>query len=249
MNIVRQHQEFKLRANKVDSNNYVDLKPYQIDLFIHDAALFIIQHHGELFKFGLTQNSKDLFGTLLVKYPEQIALTPSNVEGIQYEYQLKNLKYKYFHLDRAYIQCGSSVIPVSLIRHDEQHKFNDAFQKPSYKWKRLLGIIGKENGTDNTSLYVYSDVSLSNKELRVEYVRMPKQVFFGNYDSIEYLNCQQSSGDCSEYYKVGDPQVNSELPETYHSLQVDIAVYLASGKTENYNLSQFLLNKVSLLPK
>jgi hypothetical protein len=249
MNIVKQHQEFKLRLNKVDSNNYQDLKPYQIDSFLNDAALFIIQHYGELFKFQGTQSNKDLFGTLLVKYPDQPALTPDSFAGIQYEYNLKNLKYKYMHLDRAYIQCGTSIIPVSIIRHDEQHKFNDAFQRPSYKWKRLLGIIGKENDTDNTSLYIYSDVSLLDKELRVEYIRMPKQVFFGSYDSIEYINCQQNSGNCDEYYKVGDLQVNSDLPETYHSLQVDVAVFLASGKTENYNLSQFINNKIQSLPK
>ncbi len=255
MNIAKQHSEFKLRGNKVDSNHYVDLFPNQIDSFLDEAANFIVEHYGELRQFNLTQFNKDLFGTMLVMFPDQPALVPIGTQGQQYEYDLSNLKYDYYHLDRAYVQCGNLVVPVSLFRGDEQHKLNDAYQKPSFLWKRLLGKIGKSSTSSSTSLYVYSDVDLNDKELRLEYVKKPKKVFFGGYDSIEFLDCQRNNAifnphvvDCSSYYKVGDYPVSSDLPESIHSLQVDIAVWLFTSKTENQFLNSFITNKISNLP-
>lgn len=255
MIIAKQHSEFKLRANKVDSNHYEDILPSQIDSFLNNAALFICNHYGELFEFGKSQFSKDMFGSLLVKYPDQPGLNPSATVGQQHEYELSGLKYKYLHLDRAYVQSDNIVVPVALMRNDEQMKFNDRFQKPSFKWKRLLGNIGKSSTKEAASLYVYSDVSLDEKELRVEYVKVPKPVFFGGYNSIEYLDCKKrktggfTTEDCNQFYKKEDTPVNSDLPESYHDIQVDIAVWLATSKTENAFLSNFLSNKLASLPK
>lgn len=253
MNIAKQHSEFKLRGNKVDSNHYIDLFPNQIDSFLNEAANFIVEHYGELRSFGKTQFNKDLFGTMLVMYPDQPAINPIDSQGQQYEYDLSNLKYDYYHLDRAYVQCGNLVVPVSLFTGDEQHKLNDAYQKPSFLWKRLLGKIGKSSVSSSTSLYVYSDVDLNDKELRIEYVKKPSQVYFGNYDSIEYIDCKKRESsfpteDCNQYYKIGDAPRNSDLPESIHSLQVDVAVWLFTSKTENQFLNSFITNKISNLP-
>lgn len=254
MNISKQHQEFKIRANKIDSNHYEDLKPNQIDSFFDAAALFICNHYGELFEFNKTQFNKDLFGTLLVKYPDQPKLVVYEKEGTQHEYLLSSLKYDYLHLDRCYVQCEGQVIPISLIQLDEQHKFNDAYQKPSFKWKRLLGNIAKSSNNSGTSLYIYSDVDLTAKDVRVEYVKQPRKVFFGYYDSIEYLDCMKRSllnptEDCNQFYKKTDSPINSDLPESSHDLQVDVAVWLATGKTENQFLNNFISQKISALPK
>ena len=255
MNIAKQHSEFKLRGNKINSNHYTDLFPSQIDSFLDEAADFIVEHYGELRTFNLTQFNKDLFGTMLVMFPEQPALIPTDTQGQQYEYDLSNLKYDYVHLDRAYVQCNNMVVPVSLFRGDEQHKLNDAYQKPSFLWKRLPAKIGKSSTQNSTSLYVYSDVNLNNKELRIEYVKKPKRVFFGGYDSIEYINCKRLNNvpnmpitDCNQYYKSTDVPVDSDLPTSIHSLQVDVAVWLFTGKTENQFLNSFITNKISNLP-
>lgn len=255
MTIAEQHHQFKIRMNKLNSLHYEDLLPYQIDSKLNEAALFICNHWGELFQFGTTQFGKDLFGTLLVKYPDQPSLSLYQVVNNQYEYRLSELKYSYLHLDRIYVQCGTNIIPVSIIRGDEQHKLNDAYQKPSFKWKRLSGLIGKSSVGSNTSLYIYSDVDLTSKDVRIEYVKYPKKVFFGYYDSTEYLDCnfRQSTGfhteDCNQYYKKTDEPVNSDLPSSYHDLQVDVATWLTTGNTENQFLNQFINQKIQMLPK
>lgn len=254
MNIAKQHKEFKIRLNKVDSNHDIDFKPNQIDSFLDGAAIFMIEHYGELKQFGKSQFTKDLFSTLLVKYPDQPELLPTSSTGQQYEFSLANLKYKYHHLDRAYVQCGTNVVPVTMITHDEQDKLNDEYTKPKFLWKRLLGIIAKSSTTPKSSLYVYSDVALNaTKKLRIEYVKYPNRVFFGGYDSIEYIDCKKRESndpaeDCNRYKKRTDTPVSSELPESYHDLQVDVAVWLATGKTENQLLNNFLNNKLVNLP-
>jgi hypothetical protein len=249
MNIVKQHQEFKLRLNKVDSNHYQDFKPWQIDSFLNQAALFIVEHWGELFGNN-SQVNKDILGNLLIMYPEQVELDTTLVNGNQYEYKLSRLKYKYHHLARAYFQCGENVVPVSMITHDQQHKLNDAFQKPSFKWKRLPALIGKSSDEEEKSLYVYADVDLTKRKIRIEYVKYPVQCFFGGYDTIEYINCQRTGGDnCDQFYSTNSFPVDSDIPESYHDLQVDVAVMLASSKTENVNLFNSIQNKLANLPR
>lgn len=257
MIIAKQHHEFKIRMNKLNSLHYEDLLPYQIDSKLNEAALFICNHWGELSEFGKSQFNKDLFGNLLVKYPDQPKLVLHGTTDNQYEYKLLDLKYPYLHLDRCYVQCGTNIVPVSMIQHDQQHKLNDKYQKPNFKWKRLLGLIGKSSDSNNTSLYIYSDVDLTNKDVRLEYVKYPKKVFFGGYDSVEYADCRRrkalddlnSVEDCNQYYKRTDAPVNSDLPASYHDLQVDVAVWLTTGSTENQFLNQFSQQKIQALPK
>lgn len=254
MTIAEQHKEFDIRANKIDTQHYINLKPSQKDSFLNDAALFICNHYGELFEFQKSQFNKDLFGTLLVKYPDQPEVFPI-LSGDIYEVVLSNLKYDYLHLDSAYVKCGSQYVTVKMLDADSQGKLGTAFQNPSFKWRRLLGTIGKSSTGQGTSLYIYSDVNLTTYPVRVEYIKIPQKVFFGYYDTIEYLDCQKrqdngfSTEDCNQYYKKTDTPVNSDLPKTYHSLQVDVAVWLATGKTENQFISNFISNKLSALPK
>lgn len=256
MNIAKQHSEFKIRLNKINSNHYEDLKPNQIDSFLDSAALFICNHWGEIGQFQKTQFGKDMFGTLLIKYPDQPELSPLDNGNGQYEINLNQLKYNYLHLDGAYVQCGNLVIPVTMITRDEDLKLNDYSQRPNFKWKRLLGVIAKSSTLATSSLYIYSDVDLTTKKVRIEYVKEPKKVFFGGYDTIEYINCQRlnhnpsnPTADCSSYYNVTTYPVDSDLPATYHDLQVDVAIWLATGKTENQFLNNFIINKISSLPK
>lgn len=244
MNIARQHWEFKLRFNKLNSNHYENLNSAKIDALLNAAPIWLIQHYGHMFEEY--QFLKDMFSTLVVKFPEQPLLSANNsqiTDFIQHEYKLSDLKYPYFHHVQSYAICGNQRIPISIIKHDNSQKFNSKVIKPNYKWKRLLGQIGRStvgrDGSTGESLYVYSDKQLD--KIQIEYLKQPKEVFFGDYDSIEYINCQRNNGsECNQFYNKNDDPVDSELASQYHDFQVDVAVYLASGKTENINLQKLL---------
>ncbi len=255
MIIAQQHQLFKLRVNKVNSLHYEDMLPYQIDAKLDEAAIFICQHYGEFGNFNSTQFNKDLFGNLLVSYPDQPELTNPIISDEKYEYVLDNLKYEYLHLDSAYVKCGKSYIKVALFTGDEKDILNSSYNRPSFKFKRLCGKVAKSSQSQKTSLYIYSDVDLTTKAVRLEYIKYPKKVFFGYYDSLNFIDCKkrESSGfrveDCNNYYKIGDAPVNSEFSESLADLQVDIAVWLTTGKTENQFLNSFISQKIQALPK
>jgi len=89
----------------------------------------------------------------------------------------------------------------------------DPLRKPSLKWRRCVASIGKTNGNiGDSSLYVYTDGQFAVNSVRIEYIKKPVIVYFGGYNSLDGL------------YTTGDPQVNSDLPEQYHSLLVDMTV-------------------------
>ena len=241
MNIARQHWEFKLRFNKLNSNHKVDLNAAKIDSLLNQAPIWLIQNYGQVFE--KYQFLKDMFATLVVKYPEQPEVSVFNSQDGVYEFKLNTLKFPYFHHVKSYVKCGDNYIFVSIIKHDEGKKLTSFYTKPKFKWGRMLGEIGRSSDSSGQSLYVYSDKQLT--KLKIEYIKQPKEVFFGAYNSIEYIHCERNNGsNCEQFYSTNDDPVDSEISSQYHSFQVDVAVYLASGKTENVNLQQLLGNNL-----
>jgi len=101
----------------------------------------------------------------------------------------------------------------------------DQFSKPSRKWKRLVGTIAKNSASNSFSLYVYSEPGFTVESLYLEYVRQPAKVFYGGYDTIEYLECVAAgNADCSMHYSSTSDPVDSDIDETYHTLIADYAV-------------------------
>lgn len=251
MTIAQQHKEFKIRLNRVDSNHDQDFLPWEIDSFLNRAALFMLDHYGELREFGKGQFHKDLLAPFTIVYPEQEELPLTVVDTTLYEVPFSSLKYDYHHLIRAYFHLNDINIEVSILPLDKISLSEDAITGSDLKWGKLIGYIGKSSMEDSSSLYLRSSDDLSTKRIRLEYVRIPKAVFYGGYDTIEYLRCVQLGGgqsECGQYYNANTDPVDSEFPSSYHSLQVDIAVYLASGSIGNIPLSQFLERTINSLP-
>lgn len=234
MNIARQHWEFKLRFNKLNSNHKEDLNPAKIDSFLNQAPIWMIHNYGQMFE--KYQFLKDMFSTLVVK---DELVDVFNVANNVYEFKLNNLKEDYFHHVRSSVSCNGSYIDVSIMEHDEGHKRTSFYTKPNYKWKRLLGEIGRSSDGTGQSLFVYSDKVLTT--INITYLKQPQEVFFGGYDSIEYVHCiRTNQNNCNQFLNQNSDPVNSDLPEQFHNFQVDVAVFLASGKTENINLQRLL---------
>jgi len=250
MTIDKAHWIFKQKINRLNSEHYRDLLPIQIDDLLNRGTFWYMEHLGQTHKlpFETTQARMDMLSTLVVKFPEQSELAPAATSDNQYEFRFGDLKYPYAHLVRAYGKCGELVVPVSIVKHDELSKvLGDAFQKPSKKWGKLVGSLGKSTENDTTSaLYVHSEEGFVIDKLRIEYIRKPERVFVGGYDSVEYLACVKAGGsDCSnQYLSSSSDKQQCELPELYHELWVDVAVYLYTGRTENPQLLAFTEKKI-----
>ncbi len=250
MNIQEMHYEFKVRANRLDTQHYQDLNPYTIDSLLNNAQIFFMEHYAYVSRlpFESIQSRIDMLSNLVIGYPEQPELNPALIDANTYEVKLDDLKYEYAHLVRAYVNSNCGVINVKLVPINNLNRMlTDAFQKPSLKWKRLLATIRKTSDDINPSLYIYSASDLVVKDVRLEYIKNPKEVFYGGYNSIKYDTCIASSGiNCQQYYNISTPPVDCELSETYHSLLVDIAVREFSRYTDNINKLQTTDNKILL---
>lgn len=233
MSIKRRHLQWKQKFNKLDSNHRKDFTPMEIDDSLNEAQLLFVeavysgkQIQGFPFGFEVSQQRTDILSNLVVSSVEQPALLSAVSSGNMYEYDLNDLKYKYLHAIRIYISNGECPpFQVQLVQHDDLNKYLTSTNwKPSSRWKRALATINKNStSSTNSSLIVYTD--LVNPEIQVEYLRLPKNVFFGGYDTLEYWDCSQTPGaNCSQYYSSSSTPQDFEFPDWVNNMIVDIAV-------------------------
>lgn len=247
MIIQKMHWLFKERYNKLNSNNYRDLSPYQIDEKIYNGMLMFLEEHSYP---ESTLQDFDMVGNLLVKSPEQPVLTPVTSANNVYQFNLSATKYPLFKPKRivANTNCGSVVIAdTALVGHDKLNSLlNDFHQKPSKKWKRLVATLGKSSTANHQNLYIYSETGFTITSIQVEYIRKPKEVFFGGYNTIEYLDCQATPGstNCNQFYNESTQPVDCEIDERYHDLIVDYAVREAQRILKD-NSIQFTSAKIA----
>lgn len=250
MNIQEMHYEFKVRANRLDTQHYQDLPPYSIDSLLNNAQNYFMEHYAyvSLLPYEVTQSRIDMLSNLVIGFPEQQPLTPLRVDDNVYEVKFENLTYKYAHLVRAYTNTNCGLVNIKVVPMNNLDRLlNDKLQKPSFKWKRLLGTIRKASDNTQSSLYIYSDSNMILDKVYIEYIKQPKKVFFGNYNSIDYDLCVANNGnDCNQFYNTGTSPVDCEISETYHSLIVDIAAREFARYTDNPGKLQLTDNKIQL---
>lgn len=243
MTIDRMHQEIKLRWNKLNSNHKKDFPPALLDDIINKVTDDYIEifysgsNNKPFYKFGFetTQSRIDMLQSFVV--PEK-DLATSNPSFNRYISDLSSLDPKYRHFLRGFVipeECTSKTIPITIVRlNDLDEKLKDANTQPSLKWNRCLATF-KDNLLDiRTGDYTIDGI-------KIEYLRFPIKVFSGDYDSLEYI-----SGDMSAYNTLS-PKVDSDVPEQYHDLLVDMAVQFISVILGDNNLYQ--LNTKNILDK
>lgn len=237
MTIDRIHHEFKFRWNKVNSNHKKDFPSAFIDDAVNKATddyieTFYSGNNSKEYKFGFetTQQRIDMLQTLVV--PETSYVVTLISPG-RYRVNLVTLDPTYRHFLRAYvnpIECPSKRIPVSIVRiNDLDTKLMDTNTQPSLLWNRCLGTF------KNNTLELYTKDYTINS-IKIEYLKNPTKVFFGGYDTLEFIN-----GDANAYQS-SDPKVTSDLPEQFHDLLVDMTVQYISHTLEDNN-------KVNLIKK
>lgn len=221
MTIELWHYNFKLRYNKVDSQHKKDFNPAEIDEIVNDAISIWReqQYSGNNEKKAsaeVVQQQIDFLSSLLIQFPVQ-PLIPANLvtEGV-YEFPLSTttgLVYQYLHLMRIFgkITGCSEKVETTIIQHDDLNfVLSDPHRKPSNGFfKRLVATFGKSSipGIE-TSLFVYTD-GFTIDGIYPEYYKKPNIVSIGGYKDINGILKQK---------------VECDIPESYHTKIIDIAV-------------------------
>lgn len=246
MNIAEQHFDFKIKSDKIDSLSRRNLRPHEIDWLLNEAQNIIVkQRYGQTnvkrSGFESIQKRTEDLRTLVVKSPTttQPGVAPVRNTSDVYEFLISDFEFPYYFLVRISAKitdgsCEKVINGTIMTQHDDLNRSLDLeFVKPDFNWGRILVLEGRSDQADESegSIYVYTD-GFEVMEIYPEYIKKPKNVWIGTYDSLDGR------------YIIGNPAVSSELPEHLHSEIVDIAVKEAVRIMENPNLFQLYQEKV-----
>ena len=233
MSILKLHWQFKQRFNKLDSDNYRDLTPMEIDERFNDAVGIF----GESF-FADESHTQRLDWLSPLIYTE--SLPAVKVSNSVYKVSLSSLTHKYWHLKRVNAATDCGAIDFEITGHGRiSDILRDEFQKPSKKWLRLVGLL------ENNELIVHAEDGWDITSLNITYVRYPKPVFFGGYDTAEYIECTE---DCDQFLNIeSSPQDLEITDETVRRLITELAVEEAHRILMNVGGVQLQQQKVNSL--
>lgn len=222
MDIKSMHYEFKLRFNKLDSNDRREYKAPEIDVLLNMAQDTFIKRHIPYADFNrgieYNQRSTENLRSLVVNQTSGVALT-GGVASLPNDYL-------YFLSGFAVIERAgkNKTVRVKVYQHDD---VLGNFDEPSFMWNHVpvrftdSGIRVEEKGFNVSSL-------------RLNYIRQPKWMHNAedwqggqyNYNGVTYSGTQ----DC-------------ELSDIAHREIVELAVLLGSESSD----SPMVERKLSML--
>lgn len=265
MTITEMAYDFKLKLDKVDSQQKRNLKDWEVDWFLNDAIqVFLNQVVGgnniRLTGFEQEQRRIDDVRTLVIKSPSSLqpGLQSPLLRTINpnlYELPLANLgidpvtntkRFDYYQLIRLRVDiskpgCSNKNIGVTQVQHDDlDEAYLSPFHRPSFEWGDVLTVFGAStDGSDKGSIFFYTD-GFNVIKAYPEYIKRPNRVWVGTYNSLDGK------------YIIGvnppPPQttVDCDLPETTHPRIVDLAVDIATGVIQSPNMLQYTQMKLKL---
>lgn len=200
---------FKFGLDKIDSLNYPNFTPTEIDLLLNQGQdRFVKQRYGinnvKRESFEETQKRTEDLKTIVLN---AIISPASNAsDNIDTNAQFATLPTNHWfiveeRIEVMYQDCNlqgvKETVPVYPIQHYEFNKFmQNPFKRPNKE--RVLRLM--ENG--KVELIHSSDVTLGNYKLR--YIKRPDRI-----------------------NNISNPNVNCELPEHTHQEVVDLAIQIA----------------------
>lgn len=227
------HYDFKVKIDKVDSLVREDFNVAEIDWLLNEAQeVFVKQRYGgnnpHQTGFEVNQKRMEDLASLVVRYPEQIgvvAAATSDPDIKEVEINAVTLLYAPLFLLRAFANvvdpvCGAEIVALRPMQLDDlTYGLKDPFNQPSAN-NGYLYTLGKNTSGDSVeySMFIHIPTGATITDVRIEYLKTPRQMAFGGYTYITGVVPAQS--DC-------------ELPGHTHREVVDISVDIASGIIEH----------------
>jgi hypothetical protein len=233
MTLSEAHYAFKLNMDRVDKASSLDFNTLEIDWILNEAQLtFVKQRLGRFPSYEVNQKRTDDLSSLHVKYPLQGIITPTLLDGV-YEIKLNSLDYKYLRLLRGTTTAKKSGCTYSVgLKFSQTDDLNEIFKDPfnSPSIDNLPYNFGTASDGDGTSIYIYPG-DLEVEGVKLEYIRYPKRIHFGNYTYIDGTT----------------PTLQSfELSEETHDEIVNLATQLTSLIIENPEYIQLKERKIQI---
>jgi len=230
----RLHIKAKQKGNKLDSNHYKDLPPAFIDDYIYDAMfdyveLFWSGKNYKGYNLGFEVNSQriDMLSFLI----KTETLTGTSQPYGNLTLNVYTLPEDYLHRVREKGEGECSGLKIKIVQHEDLDRtLSDEYKRPSNKWSNAVGVYR------DSQLYVYSETVIPTIE--VQYIKKPVKTFIGGYDTLEFLN-----GNIT-YPSQSSLKVDSEFPEQYCDILIDIMIQNVFGDMKDYNEASYRQQKI-----
>ena len=216
MTIEEQHYDFKMKLNKIDSQQYRNLIIPQIDWLLNEAQeLFVkmVSNPRIATQYGYEIGTRTLMDIRTVVVEDERVVPVSNIVTLPTDFWIYVSSYS--RISRR--NCRKNSVKTFIRKHDEDFE-NSYFDKSSFTWKTVNAIFNEEG------------IKLFTKDFTVD-------AFYLSYiKKLKYIhNAKDFRG--GSYILPGESaplegSVNCELPESTHREIVDIAVLLATGQLQ-----------------
>lgn len=223
------HYDFKTKLNKIDSQQYRNLRIPEIDWKLNEAQeLFVKLVANPRLKtnlgFETSQRNIDDIRTVVVR--DYCSPVVNNVVTLPPDYW--HFLSAETSMDKE--DCIGFKGTIRVRQHDDEFE-NNPFYKSSFEWREVNALFYNEG------IKLFDDGTFTNKEICLNYIKSLRYIHNaadfvgGNYNLPSGVNLAGS--------------VSCELPNSTHREIVDIAVSLASNDLQNPDL-QNKLQKLNL---
>lgn len=235
MDIKSMHYDYKKKLNKIDSQQYRNLRVPEIDWVLNESQeLFVkliakprmFNHLG----FERTQRTMDDIRPLVITESDSTGITPITADN----YILPTDYWHYISASVTMIKEGCTNQKAKVFIRQQDDEFEQSpFDKSSFEWRTVNGIFV------NNKIKLFTDGSFTNEKLYLGYIKKP--VYIHNADSYNAL----VGYNLPDGTNLSGTQ-NCELPDHTHREIVDIAVLITTGELENQLGYQFKKEKFNL---
>ena len=234
MNIKEMHYDFKIKRNKIDSQQYRNLLVPEIDWLLNSAIEVFVKmtmnpRYNPIPGFEKTQRDRDDLKNLVIN---NYIINHSSSNNNEYVYELPSDYIFYISANISMYKeyCGIKQGRAMVRQHDDEFQLSP-FDKSSYEWGEVNVVF------NNQGIKAFADNSFDLRELKLNYLQQHPYIhnaedFTNNtYTTLEGL-VLTGTQDCI-------------LSEHTHSEIVDVAVLLA---TQNLQIPdyQVIMNKLKL---
>lgn len=234
MDIKAMHYDFKKKLNKIDSQQYKNLKIPEIDWVLNDAVEIFVKNIAQPRKsnqLGFETNQRTIDDI------RSIVVDQDDVNPIVVTNDIATLPTDYWFHASSYVKmtkgdCSGIRATVFIRQHDDDVE-NSAFDNSSFEW-RTVNARFYENG-----IKFIKDSDFTIDEFFMSYIR-----------KMEYMHNAEDFGSDQMYtLPSGDVLVGTqdcELPSGTHREIVDIAVLITTGELESQVGYQFKREKLNI---
>ena len=226
------HYDFKMKLNKIDSQQYRNLLIPEIDWVLNEAQELFVKMVAEPrlrnhLGFEVNQRSIDDIRTIVV-----------NEECLNVNDNVTALPQDYWHFLKGEVimekgKCEGVKGRFHVRQHDDEFE-NSPFDKSSFEWRAVNGIFYKDG------VKFYTDGTFTIKQFCMSYLKKLKYIH--NAEDFRNGEYKLPSGVLLSGYQ------DCELPDHTHREIVDIAVLLISGQLQipdyQIKLSKLNLNQL-----